>query len=77
MGADTGNSATIPWLVTLLSIYDVYSRVEKYRPMFLRDVVGNDATVERLKVFAKEGNVPNIVISVSRPFGLYMWQFSY
>lgn len=39
--------------------------VEKYRPLRLKDIVGNEETVSRLKVIAQEGNVPNVVISVS------------
>lgn len=39
--------------------------VEKYRPDRLADIVGNEATIQRLQVFARTGNVPNIVISVS------------
>jgi len=38
-------------------------RVEKYRPKVLDDVVGNSDTIERLKVIAKQGNVPHLVIS--------------
>ena len=38
--------------------------VEKYRPDVLDDVVGNVETVERLKVIAKDGNCPHIIISV-------------
>lgn len=38
--------------------------VEKYRPDKLVDIVGNEETIRRLQVFAKEGNLPNIVISV-------------
>jgi len=37
--------------------------VEKYRPLVLGDIVGNTDTVERLKVIAEEGNMPNIIIA--------------
>eukprot|EP00611_Tribonema_gayanum_P023223 TRINITY_DN4838_c0_g1_i3.p1 TRINITY_DN4838_c0_g1~~TRINITY_DN4838_c0_g1_i3.p1 ORF type:complete len:333 (+),score=90.31 TRINITY_DN4838_c0_g1_i3:1666-2664(+) len=37
--------------------------VEKYRPQTLDEVVGNEQTIERLKVIAQEGNLPNIIIS--------------
>lgn len=37
--------------------------VEKYRPTFMSDIVGNRETVMRLAVFAKEGNLPNIIIA--------------
>jgi hypothetical protein len=40
------------------------NRVEKYRPIILSDIVGNEETVERLKVIAKDGNMPNLIISV-------------
>jgi hypothetical protein len=39
-------------------------RVEKYRPAVLDDVVGNEDTIDRLKVIAREGNCPHIIISV-------------
>ncbi|KAH9937328.1 P-loop containing nucleoside triphosphate hydrolase protein [Fomitopsis serialis] len=39
--------------------------VEKYRPKLLDDIVGNGETIERLKVIAKDGNVPHIIISLN------------
>lgn len=49
-------------------IFNIFYRVEKYRPIVLNDVVGNNEIVSRLKAIAKVGNVPNILLSV---------QFSY
>jgi replication factor C subunit 2/4 len=37
--------------------------VEKYRPVFLDDVVGNTNTINALKRIAKDGNLPNLIIS--------------
>ena len=39
--------------------------MEKYRPNTLDDVVGNTETIERLKIIARDGNCPHIIISVS------------
>jgi len=43
-------SDTLPW-------------VEKYRPIELSDIVGNEDTISRLKIISQEGNVPNFIIS--------------
>ncbi|XP_063225391.1 replication factor C subunit 2 [Bacillus rossius redtenbacheri] len=37
--------------------------IEKYRPHTFQDIVGNENTVERLEEFAKQGNVPNIILA--------------
>lgn len=42
---------------------DGWPRVEKYRPVFLNDVVGNTETIERLKIISREGNMPHVIIS--------------
>lgn len=36
--------------------------VEKYRPILLDDIVGNEETINRLKVFGEDGNLPNLII---------------
>eukprot|EP01065_Artemidia_motanka_P012712 TRINITY_DN1701_c0_g1_i1.p1 TRINITY_DN1701_c0_g1~~TRINITY_DN1701_c0_g1_i1.p1 ORF type:complete len:367 (+),score=134.35 TRINITY_DN1701_c0_g1_i1:53-1102(+) len=37
--------------------------IEKHRPHRMCDVVGNDETVARLRVIARDGNMPNIIIT--------------
>ena len=36
--------------------------VEKYRPKFIDDVVGNNDIMSRLRVIAKQGNLPNLLL---------------
>lgn len=59
----------LPWYVPQASrtspLPQPHPRVEKYRPHVLDDVVGNTDTIERLKVIARDGNCPHIIISVS------------
>jgi hypothetical protein len=68
-----GNATTeayeLPWYAhssscTHRSTNEVDCRVEKYRPRVLDDVVGNSDTIERLKVIARDGNCPHLIISV-------------
>lgn len=40
--------------------------IEKYRPITLDDVVGNEEMVKRLKYFCKNKNIPNMLF-VSPP----------
>ena len=37
--------------------------VEKYRPKTLDEVVGNEETLIRLRAIAKDGNMPNLILS--------------
>ncbi|KAJ9464618.1 Replication factor C subunit 4 [Diplonema papillatum] len=37
--------------------------VEKYRPRSIDEVVGNEDTVARLRVVARDGNMPNVIIT--------------
>ena len=62
----------LPWFVKLLSTKPpplartnifITLRVEKYRPVYLDDIVGNSETVERLKIIGRDGNMPHLIIS--------------
>jgi len=60
----------LPWYVLIILEKTeelIRERIEKYRPGVLDDIVGNGDTISRLKVIAKDGNVPHLIISV-RPF---------
>ncbi|VEU19659.1 DEKNAAC100274 [Brettanomyces naardenensis] len=37
--------------------------VEKYRPKYLKDVVGNKETIQSLERIAQEGNMPHMILS--------------
>ncbi|CCH61406.1 hypothetical protein TBLA_0E03520 [Henningerozyma blattae CBS 6284] len=37
--------------------------VEKYRPKVLKDIVGNNETIDRLQQIALDGNMPHMIIS--------------
>lgn len=47
----------------LLMDYDYIPWVEKYRPRRLDDVLGQDVTVERLKAYVKQKNVPHLLFA--------------
>lgn len=51
-GGGGGGGYEIPW-------------VEKYRPTKVSEVVGNVDAVSRLQVIARDGNMPNLILSVS------------
>lgn len=37
--------------------------IEKYRPLTLDEVVGNEETVMRLEAISQDGNLPNLILS--------------
>lgn len=49
--------------------------IEKYRPEYLRDIVGNAEAVSRLSAIASVGNLPNIILAgppgIGKPFPLH------
>ena len=61
----------LPWYFNLnwqnVVIYLKF-RIEKYRPQFLKDIVGNEEIVSRLEVIGKTGNIPNLLLSVPLNF---------
>ncbi|KAJ7952362.1 Replication factor C subunit like [Quillaja saponaria] len=46
----SSSSYEIPW-------------IEKYRPTKVADIVGNEDAVSRLQVIARDGNMPNLILS--------------
>jgi hypothetical protein len=39
--------------------------VEKYRPKLLSHMIGNKFSIEKFKSLTKQGNIPNLIITVS------------
>lgn len=68
--AQSGNY-DLPWWVDGLKLQQfilftkafLSHRIEKYRPYVLNDIVGNTETIERLKIIARDGNMPHLIIS--------------
>ena len=48
--------------------------IEKYRPLYLTDVVGNKGNIAQLQTIAREGNLPNIIICVNT---IYIYIYIY
>lgn len=48
--ADSQDDFILPW-------------VEKYRPVQLKDIVGNEDAVSRLETISKDGNLPNVILT--------------
>lgn len=44
--------------------------VEKYRPRTLDQIVGNEDTIARFQIIARDGNMPHIILSVRLSFVL-------
>lgn len=57
------NCAKFNQQLALIIIYHFpFPRVEKFRPKEFDDIVGNEEAVSRLAQFAKDGNMPNIIL---------------
>ncbi|KAG4933073.1 hypothetical protein JHK87_047075 [Glycine soja] len=50
LSSSSSNAYDVPW-------------VEKYRPSKVADIVGNEDAVSRLQVIARDGNMPNLILS--------------
>jgi len=59
----TANSGDAPYQVPW---------VEKFRPRSLDDVLGNEDTVQRLRAIAKDGNMPNLILSGPPGTGVFV-----
>lgn len=51
------------WAMPKLELTLQLPWVEKYRPHLLKDIVGNEETVQRLELIAQDGNMPHMIIS--------------
>lgn len=61
----TSTTTTLQFHWTPLHPYVSMFQVEKYRPQLVKDIVGNVEAVGRMQVIAEEGNLPNVILSVS------------
>lgn len=64
-GSGGSNGAVAQLLLMLHDSPLGATQVELYRPTKIKDIVGNVEAVSRLQVIAEEGNVPNMILSVS------------
>lgn len=51
--------------------------IEKYRPEYLEDVVGNPFVINTLKSIIVSGNMPNLLLAVKIIFSLLMNLFCF
>ncbi|KAF8820180.1 putative replication factor C subunit 4 [Cardiosporidium cionae] len=56
--ATAATSTTTPGPVSESTIW-----IEKYRPITLEDVVGNEEVIKRLRIISREGNMPNLMLA--------------
>jgi hypothetical protein len=61
---DVDTTAAAPAMLAKPKLVSELPWVEKFRPTEIRDVVGNEETVQRLEIIAREGNMPNIILTV-------------
>eukprot|EP01083_Nonionella_stella_P240943 841802_1 len=61
-GKSLPNGKSLPRLLGKKIVMDM-PWLEKYRPKLMNDIVGNEETISRLRVIAKHGNMPNLIIS--------------
>ena len=76
MISSSSSGATASSSVATLSLEMDRPWVERYRPIDMDDIVGNEEAVMRLRVIAEEGNMPNLILS-GPPGWFYLIIFDY